>query len=131
VAAVTVGAKPGEVNLTGKRGDRWGPFEFTAQEEGVDLSGTWIAQGRATKDRPAEVLCEIEVDDSDAEDGVIRVTILPDESSNLVTGPDAGFQPGKATYYWDAQRTKTGDPTDVKTWFAGKLVVDGDVAGDF
>jgi hypothetical protein len=138
VAAVVVGSKPGEVNLTGKRGDRWGPFQFTAADAS-DLSGrTWLAQVRTTQDRPAEVLAAMVVDSSDAATGVLRVSILPAESSNLATGTAAappgvssGFGPGKATYYWDLQATLDGDATDVKTWFGGKVIVEGDVAGDF
>ena len=40
------------------------------------------------------------------------------------------FQPGKATYWWDAQATSDSDATDVKTWFAGKVLVEGDVSED-
>lgn len=128
MATVTVGALPGAVDLTGVRGDKWGPYEFEAQTA-LDLSGrTWLAQVRATKDRPAEVLCEMVVDDADAADGILRVSILPDESTNLVTGEAAGFEPGKATYYWDIQGTLDSDVTDVKTWFGGKVKVVGDVA---
>lgn len=130
--AVTVGATPGAVDLTGIRGDKWGPFEFTAQTE-ADLSGrTWVAQVRTTRDRPAEVIAEMVVDDSDSADGIIRVSILPAESVNLATGPDANpdFAEGKALYWWDVQATLDADPTDVKTWFGGKVKVVGDVAVD-
>lgn len=137
MSAVVVGAKPGEVNLTGKRGDTWGPFQFTAADAS-DLSGrTWLAQVRATQDRPAVVLAAMAVDSSDAATGVLRVSILPDESSNLATGPAATppgattFSPGKATYYWDIQATLISDADNVKTWFGGKVLVLGDVAGDF
>lgn len=138
MAEVTVGSKPGVLNVTGKRGDKWGPFQATATTT-LDLSGrNWIAQVRATKDRPADVLAEMVVDATDAATGVIRVSMLPEESSNLATGPAAtpagvspAFQMGKATYYWDIQATLISDPTDVKTWFGGKVIVDGDVAGDF
>lgn len=136
MATVTVGSLPGEVTLVGVRGDKWGPFEFRSQTP-VDLSGDWIAQVRVSRDRPADVLAEMVVDDSDAAEGVIRVSIVPAESGALATGPNATpdgantFSAGKATYYWDAQRTATGDPTNVKTWFRGPLKVEGDVAGDF
>lgn len=138
MTAVVVGSKPGEVNLTGKRGDKWGPFQFTP-ETTLDLSGrTWLAQVRATQDRPAEVLADMVVDSTDAATGVLRVSILPAGSSALATGPSAtpsgvspSFQPGKAIYYWDIQATLISDATDVKTWFGGKVLVLGDVAGDF
>lgn len=137
MAEVTVGSLPGTVNLTGRRGDKWGPFQFTPRTD-LDLSGrTWVAQVRATKDRPAEVLATITVDAADADEGVIRVSLLPAQSGLLATGPDATpdgvsptFQPGKATYWWDIQATKDDDATDVKTWFGGKVLVDGDVSED-
>ena len=138
MASVTVGAKPGQLDLTGIRGDKWGPIELAATTP-VDLSGkTWLAQVRVSKDRPAEVIADIVVDDTAAASGILVISILPAESSNLATGPDAGslptgepFQPGKAVYYWDIQATDDGDATDVKTWFAGKVIVEGDVAGSF
>ena len=131
--AVTVGSKPGAVDLEGKRGDIWGPFEFTPRT-GLDLSGrTWLAQVRVSRDRPSEVVCEMVVDASDAATGVLRVSILPSESSKLATGPDVNpeWQEGKATYYWDVEGTPTDDPEGTKTWFAGKVKVDGDVSGAF
>ena len=130
MAVVTIGTLPGAVDMVGIRGDKWGPIEFEAQSA-LDLSGrTWVAQVRATRDRPAEVLAEMVVDDTDAATGIIRVSILPEESTNLVTGEAAGFESGKATYYWDVQATLDSDPTDVKTWFGGKVKVVGDVAVD-
>ena len=73
------------------------------------------------------------VDASDAATGVLRVSILPSESSKLATGPDVNpeWQEGKATYYWDVEGTPTDDPEGTKTWFAGKVKVEGDVSGAF
>jgi len=137
--AVTVGSTPGELDLVGKRGDKWGPFEFTPRTP-IDLSGrTWLAQVRPTRDESATVLATMVIDTTDAASGIIRATILPAESINFATGPDAtptgapsSFQPGEATYYYDIQATLDTDPTDVKTWFSGKVKVKtGDMAGAF
>lgn len=126
--ATIVGVLPGDAPLQGIRGDKWGPITFTAQTE-LDLSGrTWIAQIRTTKDEPATVVAEFTVDSSDAADGIIRLTLPPTESAGLVTGPAAGFSTGKGTYYYDVQATLVSDATDVKTWFAGKVSVVGDVS---
>lgn len=136
MATVKVGSLPGSVDLTGVRGDKWGPFEFTATTT-ADLSGrTWLAQVRVSRDHPS-VICDMVVDSTDAASGVIRVSILPAESADLVTGPSATdaegnpFAVGKAVYYWDLQATLVSDATDVKTWFSGKVNVIGDVAGAF
>jgi hypothetical protein len=119
---VTVGNTPGQLDIVAVRGDRVGPLQFTPANA-LDLSGrTWIAQVRATKDEPEEVLATFDVDSSDAATGVIRLTLPPEESANLETSN------GRGTYYWDLQATLVSDETDVKTWFAGKVRVTGDVS---
>ncbi|HEY3530394.1 MAG TPA: hypothetical protein VGK78_14705 [Nocardioides sp.] len=124
----TVGNSPGSVDIVAVRGDKVGPLEFTPDTP-LDLSGrVWLAQVRATRDELDAVLATFEVDDSDAATGVLRLTLPPDQSANLATGEAAGFPPGRGTYYWDLQATLTSDPTDVKTWFAGKVRVTGDVS---
>ena len=133
MATVTVGATSAPVDWVGKRGDIWGPIQFAAQTP-FDLSGrTWVAQVRASKDRPSEVIAEMVVDDSDAASGVIRVSILPSQSTNLATGPSVNpdWPEGKATYYWDVEGTPLDNPEGTKTWFGGKIKVDGDVSGAF
>lgn len=135
MATAQAGSLPGELDLIGRRGDRWGPFRGTPRE-GIDLSGrTWLAQIRTSQDRPESVIATIEVDDSETADGVLVLTVLPAETSKLATGPDAGslpdgtpFEPGRATYFWDVQGVNDEDPEDVKTYFGGKVLVHGDVS---
>lgn len=120
--AVTVGVLPGDAPLQGIRGDKWGPFAFTARTT-LDLSGrSWLAQIRTTKDEPADVVATFTVDSSEAADGIIRLTLPATESANLVTVN------GKGRYYYDVQATLDSDATDVKTWFSGKLTAFGDVS---
>lgn len=134
MAIVTVGSSPGQLDITGIRGDKWGPLECTPRV-GLDLSGrTWLAQVRATKDRPASVIATFVVDSTDADTGVLRLTLLPAQTALLVTPhplPGQKSVAGKGVYFWDLQATLVADATDVKTWFAGKIIVDGDVSGSF
>jgi len=117
MATVTVGTKPGAVNLTVTRGDTLGPLQFDAGD--FDWSGrTWEAQVRASLDEPDTIIATFTVDDADAAAGVLLLTLPATESANLIT---VG---GRATYYWDLQATESGV---VKTWFAGQLKVSGDV----
>lgn len=117
MATVTVGSLPGPVDLAVVRGDTLGPLQFDAGD--FDWSGrTWEAQIRATRDEPDSVLATFTVDDSSADSGVLLLTLDADESANLTTVD------GKATYFWDLQATAAGV---VKTWFAGRVKVTGDV----
>jgi hypothetical protein len=127
--SVTVGVLPGDAPLQGIRGDKWGPIAFTSRTA-LDLSGrTWLAQIRATKDEPAEIIATFTVDSSDAAAGIIRLTLPPTESAKLVTGTTGGRStPGSGKYFYDVQATLDSDPTDVKTWFAGSITAKGDVS---
>lgn len=120
--ATVVGVLPGDAPLQGIRGDKWGPFAFTARTT-LDLSGrSWLAQVRATKDEPTEVVATFTVDSSEAASGIIRLVLPPEESAKLVTVD------GKGIYWYDVQATLDSDATDVKTWFAGKITSRGDVS---
>jgi hypothetical protein len=122
MATVTVGTEPGSLDINVYRGDKVGPLQFTPTAP-VDLSGyTWLAQIRATKDEPATVVATFTVDASGASTGVIALT-LPHAQSALLATTD-----GRATYFYDVQATNVSDATDVKTWFAGKIKVTGDVS---
>jgi hypothetical protein len=118
MASVTVGSLPGVVDLQVVRGDTVGPIQFVA-DDAFDWSGrTWEAQVRASKDEPDTILATFTVDDTNADTGILLLTLPATESQNLETTN------GKAIYYWDLQATESGV---VKTWFAGKVKVNGDV----
>lgn len=118
----TVTVSPGPVDLGLIRGDKFGPMTLSS-DDGLDLSGmTWLAQIRATKDEPAEIIATFDIDTSDAATGVLRLTLPASEARNLVTVN------GKGTYWWDCQATLVSDAEDVKTWFRGKISVSYDVS---
>jgi hypothetical protein len=120
---------PGKYDFAAYRGDtkEW-TIEFAddaTPPAPVDMSGwTWEAQIRATLDEPDSIVATITVDHTDAATGTLGLTLPAAQSDNLVTGPAAGFDPGKARYYWDLQGTSG---SVVKTWLAGKVDVKGDV----
>jgi hypothetical protein len=123
-------ALPGKFDIEAYRGDtkEWtATFADDATPPApVDMSAwSWLAQIRATQDEPATVVATMTVDATSAATGTLVITLPATEAAKLVTGDAAGFDPGKATYYWDLQGT---DGAVVKTWLAGKVKVTGDVS---
>lgn len=117
-------ALPGKADLALYRGDtRVWTVTFT-DDDGttpLDLSGrTWVAEIRTDLARTDPVVATITVDDADAADGTLTLTLPADEAANL--GP---LVDGKATLFWDLQSDDSGV---VQTWLAGKVKVTGDVS---
>ncbi len=125
-------ALPGKENLKLYRGDTriWTSVftELDANGEPVlddddnpvpiDLTGlTWLCQIRNDRAR-GDVVAEIDIDDTDAENGVIVRTLTAAEADAL--------DPALESLSWDLQSTD-GDGT-VRTWLSGSVSVEGDVS---
>jgi hypothetical protein len=87
----------------------------------IDLSGkTWTAQIRANDGASATIMAEIDVDDTDAVDGLLVLTLTALEAANLVKKTGSDKKPA-----WDLQGD---DGTVVRTYLLGAIKVLGDVS---
>jgi hypothetical protein len=114
---------PGDYPITLYRGDtRVWTFAFLEddQETTIDLTGkTWESEVRSATDA-SPVLLTFTIDDTDAADGVIVVT-LPATAWDDV---DIGSTAPTSKWFWDLQSTEAGV---VRTWVKGKVKVLWDV----
>jgi hypothetical protein len=82
----------------------------------VDMSGTWLAQIRATALDPDPPVAAFTVDATNAATGIIVATLSSTSSATLSPG---------LSYVWDLEQTTAGGA--VRTTHAGKITVVEDV----
>jgi hypothetical protein len=80
------------------------------------IDGTWLAQVRSTA-ASTEVIADFVIDDSDADNGNIVVSLTGDDTRACLAGAP--------TCFWDLQQTPPGGQP--RTWYAGKVKVSQDV----
>ena len=106
-----LGAVPKPLDFEVYRGDGFAVlFNFTQDAEPWPLTGTWEAQVRETP--TDEILTSFTVDDSEADEGNLRIALSSVQTAAL-TGPAV----------WDLQQTD-GEP---RTWYRGNIYPSGDV----
>jgi hypothetical protein len=90
-------------------------------ETPIDLSSyTWVSQIRANDGADSDVMADIAVDDTDADAGVLVLTLTAAESAQLVKETAPAKKPA-----WDLQGTAAGV---VRTYLRGAVKVLGDVS---
>jgi hypothetical protein len=115
----TIDVTPANLDLTLYAGDGFTMrISFINKETGNPwpLTGTWLAQIRATAAAPDPPIASFAIDTHDAVNGNITVSL---------TGEDTRACLGNVVSFWDLQQTVLGG--EPRTWYAGKVKVGQDV----
>jgi hypothetical protein len=119
----TVGLSPEVLNLLLYAGDQFVyTLEFADPEThaALDVSGYTFAAQIRTAQTAATSTATFSIDTTDADIGVIVVSLTPAQTAALCT-PGGGA--ATKAYTWDLQRTAVDDADDVRTLFAGTVTV--------
>jgi hypothetical protein len=115
----TIDVTPSNLDLTLYAGDGFAMrISFINKSTGDPwpLEGTWRAQIRSTAAAADPPLAEFVIDDSDAVNGNIMVSL---------TGEDTRACLGNNVCFWDLEQSPPGGQP--RTWYAGKVKVSQDV----
>ena len=117
---------PTTVNVTGKSGDRvrWNLEVKDEIGNPLDWSGYGFVAQLRTNPWDSSAAETITVDDSASASGLLVCTLLPAQTSALLT---PAMAKSSLSWYWDLQRTETADSTHVRTTHAGTFTLQMDV----